>query len=103
MTEDEAGAVTGLIERLAERFPHISREEISSVVAAAHARLAGAPIRTYVPLLVEHDAIDHLTSPSRRVDGGRPGAGGGPARALDGHGAGAPERASVRLRRRRSR
>jgi len=62
LKDDEEGAVSRLIERLAERFPHISREEIGSVVTAAHALLAGAPIRTYVPLLVEHDALDHLWS-----------------------------------------
>ena len=62
MRDDEAGAVSRLIDRLAERFPHISREEIGMVVTAAHALLDGAPIRAYVPLLVEHDAVDHLWS-----------------------------------------
>ena len=59
---DETRAIVRLIERLVMRFPHHSREVIETVVSAAHQSLAGAPIRAYVPVLVEHDAVDYLRS-----------------------------------------
>lgn len=59
---DETRAIVRLVERLALRFPHHPRELIETVVTAAHQSLAGAPIRAYVPVLVEHDAVEHLRS-----------------------------------------
>lgn len=55
----EAAAITEVQERLADRFPEVSREVVEAAVRAAHAEVQG-PIRDFVPLLVEHAARDHL-------------------------------------------
>ena len=60
LENDEKRAIVRLIERLVMRFPHLPGEVIEHVVTAAHHRFADAPIRDFVPLLVEHDAVDLL-------------------------------------------
>lgn len=53
--EDELIAVQHAAERLADRFPHVARERIDELVRAHHAGYAGAAVRDFVPVLVEHD------------------------------------------------
>ncbi len=61
MTEDdESRAISQLIERLAIRFPQLRAEIVQEAVAVAQRKLEGAPIRNFVPLLVEHDALVRL-------------------------------------------
>jgi hypothetical protein len=56
----EAEAVAQVIDRLADKFPRLGRDEVEQAVRSAHGALDGAPIREYVPVLVEHDAKDRL-------------------------------------------
>jgi hypothetical protein len=53
-------AVDQVIERLTGKFPETSPIEIAAVVREEHGKLAGSPIRTFIPVLVEHEARDRL-------------------------------------------
>lgn len=52
--DDELKAIDNVVDRLAERFPHIPRPSIEQTVREEHQALADGPIRDYVPVLVEH-------------------------------------------------
>jgi hypothetical protein len=65
---EEARAISRLTERLAMRFPQLSGRLVEAVVAAAHLHFADAPIREFVPLLVEHDAVERLWSLAGSAD-----------------------------------
>jgi len=58
---DEREAVEAVENRLTERFPDVPVETVRRTVRRAHDELDG-PVRTFVPLLVEHDARDILKS-----------------------------------------
>ena len=47
--------------RLAERFPTLDAAVVEAAVRLAHSELTGG-IRTFVPLLVEHNARDRLAA-----------------------------------------
>ncbi|WP_394771299.1 three-helix bundle dimerization domain-containing protein [Lacisediminihabitans sp.] len=64
----EAEAVAVVIDRLAEKFPRLGRNEVERAVREAHQALDGNPIREYIPVLVEHDARQEL----RQITTGRP-------------------------------
>ena len=57
---DEEMVIAQLIERLVERFPTVAREVVEDVVDDALAHFGGAPIRDFIPLLVEHEAVETL-------------------------------------------
>jgi hypothetical protein len=57
---DEDAAVAQVIERLTGKFPETSPIEIAEVVKQEHDKLAGNPIRSFIPVLVEHEARDRL-------------------------------------------
>jgi hypothetical protein len=52
---EELIAVEHAAARLSERFPHIPRERIEQLVRERHGEFEGAPVRDFVPVLVEHD------------------------------------------------
>ena len=58
--EEELKAVAKVVDRLAERFPHIPRASIERAVLDEHTALNGSPIRDYVPVLVERGARGRL-------------------------------------------
>lgn len=58
--EEELRAVAKIVDRLAERFPHIPRQSIERAVLEEHKALDGRPIRDYVPVLVERGAKGRL-------------------------------------------
>ncbi|WP_448811041.1 three-helix bundle dimerization domain-containing protein [Agromyces bauzanensis] len=60
--DEEGQALDHVIDRLAERFPDVTRDHVAVVVAEAHLGLEGHPIRDFVPVLVEHAARDRLRS-----------------------------------------
>jgi len=70
---DESEAIDQVLDRLTERFPDVPVETVRRTVSKVHDDLDG-PVRTYVPLLVEHDARDVLRSARKsvRVAGGTP-------------------------------
>ena len=57
---DEDFAVAQVIERLSGKFPETSPIEIATVVKEEHDKLADSPIRSFIPVLVEHEARDRL-------------------------------------------
>ena len=56
----EQQAVDQVIERLAGRFPEFGRVEVESVVRDAVANFEGAPVRDFVPVLVERSAKNRI-------------------------------------------
>ena len=58
--EEEARAVDQVVDRLAARFPDVSRDRVAAVVGEEHLELEGNPIRDFVPVLVEHEARERL-------------------------------------------
>ncbi|WP_348786540.1 hypothetical protein [Leifsonia sp. NPDC080035] len=54
-SDEELIAVQHAADRLAERFPDVARERIDELVRTRHAGYAGAHVRDFVPVLVEHD------------------------------------------------
>ncbi len=59
---DEQHAVEQVCQRLAAGFPHVASTNVRFAVEQAHHSLAGAPVRNYVPVLVEHAAREALTA-----------------------------------------
>jgi hypothetical protein len=59
-SDEEARALDGVIDRLAERFPHIPRTSIARAVHEEHNLFDGSPVRDYIPVLVEHAAKRRL-------------------------------------------
>ncbi|MFF2050201.1 three-helix bundle dimerization domain-containing protein [Leifsonia sp. NPDC058194] len=60
--EEELVAVEHAASRLAERFPRIPRDRIEQLVRERHEEFSGAPVRDFVPVLVEHDVKRQLAS-----------------------------------------
>jgi hypothetical protein len=58
--DEEARAVDQVVDRLAARFPDVSRDHVAAIVGEEHLELEGNPIRDFVPVLVEHDARKRL-------------------------------------------
>ena len=56
--------VDEVVDRLAARFPGVSRDHVAAVVGEEHLELEGNPIRDFIPVLVEHGARERL-----RVEG----------------------------------
>ncbi len=59
---DEEHAVEQVCQRLAARFPNLAPDNVRLAVEQAHNSMAGAPVRNYVPVLVEHAARKALTT-----------------------------------------
>ncbi|SFR84416.1 hypothetical protein SAMN05428970_2990 [Agromyces sp. CF514] len=52
----EQHAVTEVVDRLAEKYPSVDRDEIARIVADEYTNLDGKPVRDFVPVLVEKSA-----------------------------------------------
>jgi len=64
---EEDVAVERVTQRLAVRYPEIAAATVRAMVHEAHDEIDG-PVRTYVPVLVEHEVRDrlaHLRSSNR--------------------------------------
>ncbi len=59
-TPSEEAAVEKVVDRLAARFPSVDPEHVEEIVDAEVHELDGARVRDYVPVLVEHQAMDRL-------------------------------------------
>ncbi len=57
---DEDQALTELSARLRERFPTALPETIDTVVRGSHREFDGDPIRDFIPVLVEREAVARL-------------------------------------------
>ena len=57
---DESVALTHAVDRLSDRFPDVPREDIDRLVQEHSEEYDGAPVRDFVPVLVEHDVKEEL-------------------------------------------
>ena len=61
------------LERLSRRFPDISERWLGELARTVHEGLRDAPIRAFVPLLVEHEVVTRVRRssavPLRSCDG----------------------------------
>lgn len=69
-TAEEMRHVAALVERLTKRFPEFAPNTIEEAVHSVHRQLGDAPIRDYVPVLVEREVVDSLKARARAGDGG---------------------------------
>jgi hypothetical protein len=67
---EEMRHVEALVERLTRKFPELPPSTIEETVTRVHGQLGDAPIRDYVPVLVEREAVDSLKAHTRARDGG---------------------------------
>src|SRR5512139_3288120 len=68
MTEEEEPRIRQLIERLVMRFPQLPATTVENEVRSVHQGFEGAPLREFVPLLVEHDVVIVLKVLAGRAD-----------------------------------
>lgn len=67
-TRDEQSRVADAESRLRARFPQLPADEVARAVELSHRELDDAPVRDFVPILVEKRARELLTgSPSREA------------------------------------
>lgn len=57
---DESAAFEHAAERLSERYPEVPREHIEELVEKHREEFDEAPVRDFVPVLVEHDVKAEL-------------------------------------------
>lgn len=62
---DEDIAVEHAAERLADRYPDVPRQRIDELVEKHREEFDGAPVRDFVPVLIEHDVKQELNAPRR--------------------------------------
>jgi len=58
---EELRALADVVDRLAVKFPGMSREHIEDVVQQEHSLLDAGRVRAFIPVLVEHAARDRLS------------------------------------------
>lgn len=63
---DEQSRVTEVEARLRARFPHLPGDEVARAVLESHRELDDAPVRDFVPILVEKRARQLLDGMPRR-------------------------------------
>jgi hypothetical protein len=63
----EEDALDTVVDRLSERFPSLARQHVREIVDEEQQRLEGAPIRDFVPVLVEHAAKERLREEAEPV------------------------------------
>ncbi|MGH1523897.1 three-helix bundle dimerization domain-containing protein [Leifsonia sp. L25] len=59
---DEEVAIGHAVDRLAERFPKVPRDHIADLVHQRHVDYTGAPVRDFIPVLIEHDVKRELAA-----------------------------------------
>ncbi|MET0297128.1 MAG: hypothetical protein ABW024_06975 [Microbacterium sp.] len=59
-TPSEEAAVEKVVDRLAARFPTLDHEHVEDVVETEVHEFDDARVRDYVPVIVEHQAMDRL-------------------------------------------
>ena len=57
---EETRHVAALVERLKNKFPEVAPRTIEETVSSVHRQLDDAPIRDFVPVLVEREARNAL-------------------------------------------
>lgn len=60
--ENEDAAVEHVVEILTAQFPDVPEDVVQETVDDLHASFEGAPVRDYIPVIIEHDAKEQLRS-----------------------------------------
>ena len=58
--ENEDAAIDHVVDRLTSQFPSVPAEDIATRVSEVRSTFDEAPIRDFVPVIVEHDVKDQL-------------------------------------------
>jgi len=58
--ENEDAAVEHVVERLTDQFPSVPPDVVADTVTEVHDEFDAAPVRDFVPVIVEHDAKEKL-------------------------------------------
>jgi hypothetical protein len=58
--EDESRAIDDVVDRIATRFPDLTKDLIRDQVEALLSRFDDSTIRDFVPILIERETIDLL-------------------------------------------
>ena len=58
--ENEDAAIHHVVDRLTSRFPSVPPDDIEARVAEVHESFDDAPVRDFVPVIVEHDVKAQL-------------------------------------------
>jgi hypothetical protein len=67
-TNSERRLIDQVVKRLTIRFPTLDPVTVLCVVDEIHGRYDGRPVRDYVPLFVERNAVTELNRLSTTVD-----------------------------------
>lgn len=59
---DEEVAIGHAVDRLVQRFPLVPRDRIVDLVHERHLDYTGAPVRDFIPVLIEHDVKRELAA-----------------------------------------
>jgi hypothetical protein len=62
----EQAALDGIVERLAQRFPELGRDEISKAVRGEYDEFRDSKVCDYVPIFVERHAQSELANAAPR-------------------------------------
>ncbi|BFU45397.1 three-helix bundle dimerization domain-containing protein [Krasilnikovia sp. MM14-A1004] len=65
VTDTELEAMRQLVTALQQRFPEVDDATVAACVNDVHRRFGAAPVRDFVPLLVEREAVRALTRIAR--------------------------------------
>ncbi|MDM7831480.1 three-helix bundle dimerization domain-containing protein [Cellulomonas edaphi] len=60
--EDEDKAIGEVVDRIAEKFPAVERERVQEAVETHKSQFDEAAVRDFVPVLVEHQVTDELST-----------------------------------------
>lgn len=66
--EEEDAQVRHVIERLAVRYPAVPLAEVEQAVFALQVRMENAPVRSFLPILIENKARDVLVTKQQALN-----------------------------------
>ncbi|WP_345803356.1 hypothetical protein AAIB33_09820 [Microbacterium sp. AZCO] len=64
---NEDVAVEEIVDRLAEKYPDLTRERVAEVVGEVHLSMTEAKVRDFVPVLVERGAKQRLAPEAKAL------------------------------------
>jgi len=67
LEEEPDRELAQVIDQLSRRFPHLSERWLHEVARTVHERFRDAPVRTFVPLLIEHQVVGTIRRTSAAV------------------------------------
>jgi hypothetical protein len=68
--DDPDRELAQVLDQLRRRFPHLPEQWLHELARTAHERFRDAPVRTFVPLLVEHQVVGTVRRTSAALSAG---------------------------------